>query len=40
MLRNHLTGSFQKNFMLSMVCPFLEMTLVPETGEADYVSLL
>lgn len=24
-------GSFQKNFMLSMVCPFLEMTLVPET---------
>ncbi|KAJ7386091.1 Dedicator of cytokinesis protein 3 [Desmophyllum pertusum] len=24
-------GSFQRHFMLTMVCPFLEMTLVPET---------
>lgn len=27
------TGSFQRYFMLTLVCPFLEMTLVPETGE-------
>ena len=28
-----LTGSFQTHFMLSLVCPFLEMTLVPERGK-------
>ena len=28
-----LTGSHQSLFRLSLVCPFLEMTLVPQTGE-------
>ena len=28
-----LTGSLQSPFRLSLVCPFLEMTLVPQTGE-------
>lgn len=26
-------GSFQSHFILTLVCPFLEMTLVPETGK-------
>ena len=28
-----LIGSLQSSFRLSLVCPFLEMTLVPQTGE-------